>query len=313
MTKHRTVLLNETIEWLEISEGGIYVDATLGGGGHTLHMLSQADEITVIAFDVDLDSIDQFKAKLVGEGYKVDGEKLKKGNKVVIIVNENFRNFTGALKKLEIDLIDGVIADLGFSSDQLEGTGMSFLNDEPLDMRLDKDLQVTAKDLVNGLYPKELVKLFEKLGDVRFAKRLANLIAKKRSIKPIETTKELREIVQKIVPFYKRTGTNKHPDAKVFQALRIAVNDELNALQEFLPQGFEALREGGVFSVISFHSGEDKIVKSFFSKLVSDSKAIHTQKLIRPTKKEVESNPRSRSAKLRIISKLPKNVEGKST
>lgn len=309
MTKHKTVLLHETIDWLNPKDGGVYVDATLGGGGHALSLLSRLTDLTLVVIDVDDFALDNFSKLLIANGFKQDSDQLVNAEQRVILCRSNFRSIGEILHKKKISDVDGIYADLGFSSDQLEGYGMSFLNEEKLDMRLDKDLKVTAKDLVNGLYVKELDNLFSKLGDVRFSKQLAKAIAQQRAKSLIETTSDLRKIVQKIVPFHKRIGTNKHPEAKVFQALRIAVNDELGALREFLPQGFEALRQGGVLAVISFHSGEDRIVKNFCYQKAEAGEAEFIQKLIKPSQKEIESNPRSRSAKLRIISKLPKHAK----
>jgi len=311
-TKHVPVLLQAALNCLQPKTGGTYLDATLGGAGHALKILdslSQAGKL--IAIDQDNLALINFSKQLQTKGFVVIKEEnnytnLLKGKLQVTLIHANFRNLRQVLKQVQIDCLSGVIADLGLSTDQLsEATrGFSFLAESELDMRMDKDLTITAKDLLNGLYKGELQKLFEKLGDISFAGKLAQEIVKMRLSKPITTTGQLKALVQKIVPYKSRKGTNKHPEAKVFQALRIAVNDELNALREFLPQAFETLCPGGKLVIISFHSGEDRIVKNYFKEQVAEDNAKFISKLLKPTVEEIKINARSSSAKLRAIEKL---------
>lgn len=296
-TKHITVLKNEAIEELKIKPEGVYVDATLGGGGHSLEILKNLQKGTLISLDQDQEAIQRFEQVL---------EKINTGDNQVILKQTNFENLIEILKQEQIEAVDGIIADLGLSTDQLEDDerGFTFQKNAELDMRMDKTLQVKAKDLVNGLYKKELVKLFEDLADVNFANRLANMIIEERKQQPINTTKQLKTLVQKIVPYSKRVGTNKHPEAKVFQALRIAVNDELNSLRSFLPPALETLSTGGRLAVISFHSGEDRIIKNFYKQAETEGKAIVIGDYLTPTAEEIAQNPSSRSAKLRVLQKI---------
>lgn len=306
MTKHKPVLLKEAVDGLEVKGGETYIDVTLGGGGHSLKILENLGESgKLVVFDVDENALQNFKVILKESGFKQKADKSRFENKKleVILVKENFRNIDKALEKYNIKKISGIIADLGLSTDQIYGVeGISFLKDGKLDMRFDKSSNVTASDLLNGLYKKELVDLFKRLADIEFANALANEIVKSRIQSPLTTTKQLKRLIQKVVPLHKRKGTNKNPEAKVFQALRIAVNDELNSLRIFLPLAFEALASGGRLSVIGFHSGEDRIVKKFIADRSNELKII--EKLIRPSKQEIASNPRSSSAKLRVVEKL---------
>jgi len=219
----------------------------------------------------------------------------------VKVINDNFINISKYIK----GNVNGIIADLGFSTDELNSIpGLSFLKDEELDMRFDKNLTVKAADLINALYADELEKLFTKFGDVGFAKKLAKEIVEARKVKLITKTSELNTLIQKIVPFGLRKGDNKHPEAKVYQALRITVNDELNSLSRFLALGFDLLGPGGKFAIITFHSGEDRIVKNYFRDLVKAEEAKFVAQLIKPNQEEIITNKNSRSAHLRVIEKV---------
>lgn len=310
-SKHVSVLLQESITSLNIQPGGIYIDTTLGGAGHTrLIMQAMQQSGVLVVFDRDPKPVDQFEQELLQADFVVDaslGFKVYTKAKMRIYpVQANFAALQESLNLRKIKEVNGILADLGLSTDQLldQDRGFSYLTKGKLDMRMDPRLKVTAADLVNGLYQKELEDLFTKLGDVDFASKLARLIIKTRQTKMITHAADLRQIVQKIVPSGSRLGANRHPEAKVFQALRIAVNDELNSLKQFLPQAFETLALGGVLSVITFHSGEDRIVKNEFRDLVTAEKAEYIHKLLLPSANEEAENSRSHSAKLRVIKKI---------
>lgn len=293
VTKHKTVLLQPTITSLQPITQGVYIDATLGGGGHSRELLKYLKTGELIVFDISPNACKSFEEYIKTE--------FKDKNVKVKIINDNFTN----IDKYSPGKVNGIIADLGFSTDQLDSVmGLSFLKDEDLDMRMDPKLTVKAKDLLNGLYVDELEKMLVKYGDFSFAKKLAKEIVSARQIKPINTTFELNALVQKVVPFGLRKGDNKHPEAKVYQALRITINDELNSLSRFLLSGFDLLGPGGKFAVISFHSGEDRIVKNFFRDLVKSNKAKFVAQLIKPDQEEINENNNSRSAHLRVIEKL---------
>lgn len=304
--KHIPVMLKEAIEYLGVSEGKTIVDVTLGGAGHFKEILKKLNNKgTLIGLDKDLKSIENAKEQF-GEFKEVNGDFINvQGSLTIILSNKNFANLADVLKAHNIKSIDGLLADLGLATDQYKsGLGLSYLEDADLDMRMEKGLTVKASDLLNGLYQKELEKLFFELGDVIFAKRLSKEISEIRLVSPITKTIQLREIIQKIVPFKSRTGTNKHPEAKVFQALRIAVNHELYNLKQLLPQAFEALAPGGNLVIISFHSGEDRIVKEYFNELKSTYKINYLTKLQKASMTELAHNSKSHSAKLRAISKI---------
>lgn len=315
MTKHKPVLLQEAVDALEVEKGNTYLDVTLGGGGHSVKILEKLEgKGTLITLDLDENAITNFSQKLEDQGFKKkqnkndknkDQEHFTKDGLKVLLIKENFRNIDQVLKQLKIDKPAGILADLGLSTDQIYGVeGISYLKNERLDMRFDKNVSITAADLLNGLYKKELVELFEKLADISFANELANEIVKERKTSPFTTTTQLKRLIQKVVPLPKRQGTNRFPEAKVFQALRIAVNDELGSLRVFLPLALEALAPGGRLAVISFHSGEDRIMKNFVQENQSNGKVEVIEKLIRPSKKETLENPRSSSAKLRVVKKI---------
>lgn len=294
-TYHIPALLNKTVEALNIRPRKKYIDATLGGGGHSEEIVKRGG----ILLGIDQDP----------EAVSFASERLKKacpGFTPPIFAKGNFANISRLARENDFERVDGILFDLGVSSHQLETSsrGFSFNQEGNLDMRMDPNLSVTAKDLVNGLNEGELSKLFLKLGEEKFAKRYARAICGARAGRQIETGDELAKIIMEHAPPGKKYG-HIHPATKVFQALRIAVNDELNSLKEALPQTLELLNPGGRLVVISFHSLEDGIVKRFF--LENQQKCvlkIINQKPVVPTEKEIKLNPRARSAKLRGAEKL---------
>ncbi len=303
---HISVLLNESIENLNIKEDGIYVDATLGYAGHSSQILKRIARGCLFAFDQD------------GEAIEYSTKILDQINDNYEIINSNFVNIKDELNKRNIKGVDGILFDLGVSSPQLDEAerGFSFHNDAKLDMRMNQKQELSAYEVVNN-YPKDkLIKVFYEYGEEKFSKSIAEAICKYRENKPIETTLELAEIIKSSVPEkYRRLH---HPARKVFQAIRIEVNDELNVLQKALNQSLELLNPGGRLCVISFHSLEDRIVKNTFKKatevnelykgmpnIPDEYKAKY--KLVgkfKPTKEELENNNRSRSAILRVIERI---------
>jgi 16S rRNA (cytosine1402-N4)-methyltransferase len=296
---HKSVLLKETIEGLNL--GGktspIVLDGTLGGGGHSAEICKTYPGVKIIALDQD---------KSVWARSK---EKFQNLNCTISFVNANFRDLDKVLAGQGIERVDGIIFDLGLSSDQLEnsGRGFSFLKDEPLIMNMKEGLKpqdLTAKEIVNTWSEENLATIIYGYGEERFSKRIASAIALAREKKKIETTYELVEIIKRAVPGeYRRARI--HPATRTFQALRIAVNDELGALSEGLVKGFDVLSTGGRLAVITFHSLEDRIVKRFFVSMVGAGQGrLVNKKIITGSEEEVKNNPRARSAKLRIIEKL---------
>lgn len=286
-TFHVSVLLQEAIDALQITKNGKYIDATLGAGGHSCEIAKRGG----IVLGIDQDE----------EARKEASENVK--GLPVTIVAGNFTHVSELAKQHGFDQIDGVLFDLGVSSHQLDTNvrGFSFLSDGPLDMRMDTTIGVTAADLVNGLHKGELTDLFTKYGEEPFAKRIAEAIVAERVKKPITTTKELADLVARSVPKIGKI----HPATKVFQALRIAVNDELHAVEDALPQALELLKSKGRIVVITFHSLEDRIVKRAFEEYGARGLGkIVTKKPIIPTDAEIEQNRRSRSAKMRVFEKI---------
>lgn len=297
-TFHTPVLLQEIIGGLHVRPGKKYIDATLGGGGHAIEIVKRGGK--VLGIDVDQEAIEYVKKKVGSEKLEVIiGEDL-------ILVKGNFRDIGEIAKAFGFREVAGVLFDLGVSSHQLKTPerGFSFQKEGPLDMRMAHSLPaggsgqgVTAADLVNGLYEHELIYLFEKYGEERLGRRIADAICRAREVKKIGTTRELARIVEAV--YYGRKGATSAyaratADKQVFQALRIAVNDELGNLQQALPQTVDLLEQGGRIAVISFHSLEDRIVKNFFKGHEV------TKKPIMPSGEEIKNNPRARSAKLRI-------------
>lgn len=305
--KHTSVLLEETIEGLEIKPDGIYVDGTLGGGGHSSHIAAK------LTAGGRLIGIDQDEAAI-----KAAGERLAPFGDKVTIVRSNYRNTAEVLKGLGIDKIDGMMLDLGVSSYQLDTQerGFSYRFDTALDMRMDTRQTLTAKDIVNGYDEMELFRVIRDYGEDKFAKNIAKHIVKARQEKPIETTGELNEIIKAAIPA-KMRAEGGHPSKRTFQAIRIECNKELEVLKESLEELIELLNPGGRLCIITFHSLEDRIVKTAFKQAEnpctcpsnfpvcvcgkkSKGKVI-TGKPVLPSEEELAENSRSKSAKLRIF------------
>jgi 16S rRNA (cytosine1402-N4)-methyltransferase len=289
--RHQPVLVKETIAELKIRHGGKYIDATLGGGGHTAEILKRGG--TVLGLDQDEEAIERLKKRF--ETYIEEGK--------LTLMKGNFIHIGNTAQDNGFEKVDGILFDLGMSSDQFEsGRGFSFMKDEPLDMRMDAELGVTAADLVNALGQSELSGLFSRHAQVERAGEIAGAIVESRKLRPVKTTKELVEIIGS-VPAYRRQK-DLHPATKVFMALRIAVNNEPENLELALPQASGLLTAGGRLAVISFHQGEDRIVKQFFrSGQAFGIKEINNKPIV-AGEEEVRSNPRSRSAKLRVGEKI---------
>lgn len=317
-TKHIPVLKAEINELINPELVNVYVDLTLGGGGHFLSLLNRIDDDKpriLVGVDQDQAAIERMKERLEGKlGLKFQDNGVLKttiDQTQIILINSNFENLADILEKLEISDVSTILVDLGTSQDQIEDEerGFSFMKEAPLDMRMSEGLAVKASDLINGLTKSELVKLFNKLSDFSLnqARKLANAIVERRKQSPIQTTFELKRIINQVMLSKRigsRQGKHRNYEARVFQALRIAVNHELHALQQLLPQAFEALEAGGRLIVISFHSGEDRIVKHYFKNISKEGKARFIEKLLKPTPGEIAQNPRSSSSKLRAIEKL---------
>ena len=293
---HQPVLLAEVIELLRIKQGAWYVDATFGRGGHTEAILQQGGK--VIALDVDQAAI------TYGQEYfakQIQAQDL-------ILFRENFDRLDQVTSKFklkhQIDKISGILFDFGTSVDQLKDKqrGFSFESDSELDMRMDDRLGVKAKDLLAALSGRELSQMLWELGGEQKARAIAHAIINERAKQPITTTRQLADLVSK---FYGGRKGKLHPATKVFQALRIAVNSELDSIQVALPLAFTLLTKGGRIVTIAFHEGEDRLVKHYFKKLISENVAAEvTKRALQPTEEEIANNPRSRSAKLRAIEKL---------
>ena len=304
---HTSVLLQETIDGLNIRPDGIYVDGTLGGGGHSYEIASRLSDRG------QLIGIDQDEAAITAAG-----ERLKEFGDRVIIVRSNYRNTKSILQSLQIEKIDGMMLDLGVSSYQLdtEERGFSYRYDAPLDMRMDKRQTLTARDIVNGYSEMELFRVVRDYGEDKFAKNIAKHIVAARQQSPIETTGQLNEIIKAAIPA-KMRAEGGHPSKRTYQAIRIECNKELEVLRDSLEELIGLLNPGGRLCIITFHSLEDRIVKSAFKKAenpctcppsfpvcvcgkVSQGKVI-TNKPILPGEEELERNSRAKSAKLRIF------------
>ena len=305
--KHKSVLLNETIDGLNIKPDGIYVDGTLGGGGHAYEVCRRLGEKgSIVGIDQDAAAIEAASARLKGFGEKVT------------IVRRNYCDMKSKLHELGIDKVDGIVLDLGVSSYQLDTAerGFSYREDAPLDMRMDTRQKMTARDIVNDYTEADLYRVIRDYGEDKFAKNIAKHIVQARAVKPVETTAELSEIIRASIPmkFQKKSG---HPAKRTFQAIRIELNRELDVLRDSLDDMIDLLNPGGRLCIITFHSLEDRIVKSAFRKnenpctcppdfpvCVCGKKSkgsIITKKPILPSEEELEYNSRSKSAKLRIF------------
>lgn len=305
--QHTSVLLTETIEGLKIKPDGIYVDGTLGGGGHSYEIAARLSEKgRLIGIDQD------------GAAIKAAGERLSEYGDKVTIVRSNYRNTKGVLDTLKITKIDGMMLDLGVSSYQLDTKerGFSYRFDTPLDMRMDERQTLTARTIVNEYDEMSLFRIIRDYGEDKFAKNIAKHIVKVRAEKPIETTGELNEIIKAAIPA-KMRAEGGHPSKRTYQAIRIECNRELEVLKESLEELIELLNPGGRLCIITFHSLEDRIVKTAFKQAanpctcpptfpvcvcgkVSKGKVI-TGKPILPSEEELQENSRSKSAKLRIF------------
>jgi len=289
---HIPALLKEAIDLLEVKPGEKYIDATLGGGGHSLEIVKRGGFL--LGIDQDPEAIEYASRRIAQACPDLQPPKFALGN---------FSLIDKLATEFGFDQVGGILFDLGVSSHQLEAShrGFSFNQPGPLDMRMSPSLSITAKELVNGLNEGELAELFFKLGEEKFSKRFARAICRAREVGPIETCDELAKIiVSKAPPRGKFDRT--HPATRVFQALRIAVNDELNSLREALPKAVDLLKPGARLVVLSFHSLEDGIVKNYLEE--EEVLKIITPKPIVPTREESEANPRARSAKLRAAEKL---------
>jgi 16S rRNA (cytosine1402-N4)-methyltransferase len=308
--KHKSVLLDETIESLAIKPDGIYVDGTLGGGGHAFEVCSRLSEKGRFI------GIDQDEAAI-----KAATERLQKFSEKVTIVRDNYSNMKQVLHNLEIDKVDGIVLDLGVSSYQLDTAdrGFSYMADAPLDMRMDQRQELTAKDIVNHYSEMQLYYIIKDFGEDKFAKNIAKHIVRARAEKEIETTGELSEIIKAAIPMKLRV-VGGHPAKKTFQAIRIELNKELEVLKNSLDDMIDSLNSEGRISVITFHSLEDRIVKNIFRKnenpctcpsdfpvCVCGKKSkgkVITRKPILPGNEEIEENKRSKSSKLRVFERI---------
>ena len=307
--KHVSVLLNECLDALNIKDDGIYVDCTLGGAGHSSHILQRlSKDGLLVGIDQDTDAL------------KAAGERLKEYENKKLVHN-NFHNIDSILEELDIPKVDGILMDLGVSSYQLdEGErGFSYMKDAPLDMRMNRDREFSAYDVVNSYSMEDLWRIIRDYGEEKFAKRVAEFIVNRREEKPLETTLELVDIIKAAIPA-KARREGPHPAKRTFQAIRIEVNGELEILNKAIEDGVNRLNKGGRMAIITFHSLEDRIVKLKFRELANPCTCpkefpicvcgkkplvkLISRKAIDPSKEEVEENPRSRSAKLRVIERF---------
>ena len=312
--KHVTVLLNEAVAGLNVHPDGTYVDAKLGGGGHSSAILNQLTTGRLYSFDQDQTAIkynQQHLKKFINDGRS-------------ILIEDNFRNLETALSKNGVKSVDGVVYDLGVSSPQFDDAqrGFSYKLDAPLDMRMNQQQALSAMNVVNEWPYEKLVKILYRYGEERFAKQIARKIERRRESKPIKTTFELVNVIKEAIPAAARRHGG-HPAKKTFQAIRIAVNDELGALEDSLEQALELLNVGGRISVITFQSLEDRLVKTMFHEQVSLADELPpglpvippemqpkfkliNKKPILPSQEELADNHRAHSAKLRIIERIKK-------
>lgn len=305
---HISVLLNESIDGLNLKEDGIYVDCTLGYAGHSSEILKRVRRGRLFAFDQDNKAIEFSSKKLkdIGDNFE--------------IIKSNFVHIKEELEKRNIDKVDGILFDLGVSSPQLDETerGFSYHNDARLDMRMDQEQELSAYVVVNTYSENELANIFFKYGEEKYSRSIAKNIVRSRDVKPIETTLELVEVIKASVP--EKAKRDKHPARKVFQAIRIEVNNELGILDKTMRDSLSMLKVGGRLAVITFHSLEDRIIKNIFKEVTEidpkvkglpnipdsylpDFKLVNNKAII-PSDMELENNNRSRSSKLRIIERV---------
>ena len=306
--KHISVLLNESISSLNLKDDSIIVDCTLGYGGHSSNILKRINKGYLFAFDQDSEAI------------RHSTDRLKKIGTNFTIIKSNFVHLQEELNNLGVYKIDGALFDLGVSSPQLddEERGFSFHNDAKLDMRMDRDQELSAYEVVNNYSKEELSRIFTKDGEYKFANKIAKKIVEYRESKPIETTLELVEVIKTAVPMKFRI--DKHPARQIFQAIRIEVNHELDVIEPAINQALDMLNVGGRVAVITFHSLEDRLVKNIFKEkckiddrvkglpnipeeYLPDFKLIYN-KAIAPSEEEIKNNPRARSSKLRVIERI---------
>ena len=306
---HQSVLLNECIDALAIKPDGIYLDGTLGGAGHSLQICRNLTTGRLIGVDRDLVALEAAKKRLYRHAKKVT------------LVHDNFENVGAILTALGLDRIDGMLFDLGVSSPQLDDAerGFSYMADAPLDMRMDQSAPVTAWTVVNTWPERELVRILRDYGEERYAPQIAAAIERVRTDHPIETTLELVDIIRSAMPA-SALREKQHPAKRSFQAIRIAVNDELGAVREAMEKAIDCLNPGGRLAVITFHSLEDRIVKAAFNQAAQGCTCpkdfpvcvcgkkpkvrLTPRKPILPSDEEIEENPRARSAKLRVCEKI---------
>lgn len=307
---HETVLLNETVESVNPKDGGLYIDCTLGGAGHTERLLSLSGPTgRVLGLDQDETALAHARNRLAAYADRIT------------LVHTNFRHVDEAARRVGFSPADGIVFDLGVSSPQFDvaDRGFSYRFDAPLDMRMDRSHGKTAAEVVNAFDEQELARVFFQYGEEKFSRAIARNIVKARAVKPIETTNELAELIKESIPA-KARRTGPHPARRVFQALRILVNDELGALEDSLEKAFQVLRPGGRMAIITFHSLEDRIVKTRFAEWCKGctcppgfpvcvcgkeprAKLVH-RKPLTASDVEIERNPRARSAHLRAIEKI---------
>lgn len=307
--KHYSVMLKETVDALQIVPGGIYADGTMGGGGHSYEILSRCGDISLIGIDQDKEAIAAAKKRLCG----FEGRFTQ--------VNRNFSEIKSILSELNIDKIDGAVLDLGVSSYQLDNAerGFSYMHDAPLDMRMNRDGNLSAYDVVNGYSEAELTRIFYEYGEENWSKRVAEFIVKRRAERPVQTTGELVEIIKAAIP-QKARREGSHPAKRIFQAVRIEVNGELRILRNAAEDFIDVLKPGGRLAIITFHSLEDRIIKQVFAEKAQGCTCppefpvcvcgkkpeikLITRKPKLPTNAELAENSRSKSAKLRIAEKI---------
>ncbi len=288
-------MLKEVIWWLNVREGGVYLDCTAGAGGHSRAILDEMrGKVRIIGIDRD------------EEALKIASQELREYKEQATLIKANFKELPQILKEENVGLVNGIIYDLGLSSMQLDSQtrGFSFRWTAPLDMRMDSSQALTAAHLVGELSQKELEDIFFELGEERWARRIAEFIVEERRQNPIKTTSNLLEVMRRAVPAKFRRGRRTHFATRVFQALRIKVNEELENLRVSLSYSFDLLQKEGRVCVISYHSLEDRIVKQKFNEVKERKLNILTKKVIRPSKKEVRINPRARSARLRVAERI---------
>lgn len=314
MTVHKSVLPKESIDSLNLKEGAIVVDATLGGGGHSRSILEKiGDRGKLVAIDLDKRAIENFR--LMTDDFRPS----RREN--IFLINDNFANLGNILNSLGIEKVDAILADLGWSSDQMEDThrGLSFLTNAPLDMRLNQSQELTAKKVVNDYSQEKIEEIIRHYGEEKFSRQIARKVIDWRTKHPIDTTQDLVAIIAEAVPEKYKHG-KIHYATRTFQALRIEVNKELEKLEEFIPEAIDRLSPAGRLAIISFHSLEDRIVKNIFKdkaggcvcpvdfpQCVCGRKPIVkiiTKKPIIPREKEINENPRARSAKMRVAEKM---------